>query len=274
MRSFSSALVTFYAAVLYAGHTLALRPQAFFTSPVTDGPSGIPNVEDAVNPVRKLRVAWLPLFSTNINQDDAPSMPRPRYDSHSTTPESERLDVDNRCNSWFTEGTFSMASQAAGFPNSGADGSIIVYPEELVRNLNNGLQTIAGLLRPLIAQFNVSAGDVVHLAGTLGLVGYNASSRTKPSLFFPSSLPRLSRLACQNGLRRLAEFKLAVTGLCGLACGLALLVLGYTTYPNSFLASPVFMIVPPAFRISVVPVIDCINDDKFGPTTRESWALA
>ncbi|KAJ6470373.1 hypothetical protein C8R45DRAFT_937285 [Mycena sanguinolenta] len=43
---------------------------------------------------------------------------------------------------------------------------------------------------------------------------------------------RLSRVACQNGLRRLAEFELAVTGLCGLACGLDLLALGYTTSPH------------------------------------------
>ena len=61
------------------------------------------------------------------------------------------------------QGPFSLAAQAAGLPNSGADGSIIVYPEELSRDLNNGLQTIAGLLAPLPEQFNVSAGDVVHV---------------------------------------------------------------------------------------------------------------
>ncbi|KAF7328588.1 Uracil phosphoribosyltransferase [Mycena sanguinolenta] len=40
------------------------------------------------------------------------------------------------------------------------------------------------------------------------------------------ALHRLSRWACQNGLRRLAEFKIAVTGLRGLAWGLVLLALG------------------------------------------------
>ncbi|KAJ6467306.1 hypothetical protein C8R45DRAFT_938662 [Mycena sanguinolenta] len=51
------------------------------------------------------------------------------------------------------------------------------------------------------------------------------------------SRARLSRRACQNGLRRLAEFELAVTGLDGLACGLALLVSDYTTTLHLFWAS-------------------------------------
>ncbi|KAJ6482747.1 hypothetical protein C8R45DRAFT_932344 [Mycena sanguinolenta] len=54
---------------------------------------------------------------------------------------------------------------------------------------------------------------------------------------------RLSRVACQNGLRRLAEFELAVTGLRGLACGLCLLVLGYSISLHSPLARPAFTVV-------------------------------
>ncbi|KAJ7933607.1 heme peroxidase [Mycena leptocephala] len=88
------------------------------------------------------------------------------------------------------QGPFSLQSQAAGLPNSGADGSFIVYPDELTRDLNHGLQTIAGLLRPLPEQFNVSAGDVVHLAGTIGLlafVGRPPPRHISPDGFLPNS---------------------------------------------------------------------------------------
>ncbi|KAJ6475582.1 hypothetical protein C8R45DRAFT_935223 [Mycena sanguinolenta] len=56
--------------------------------------------------------------------------------------------------------------------------------------------------------------------------------RRCPMMHNLEALERLSRVACQNGLRRLAEFELAVPGLRGLACGLALLVLGYTMSPH------------------------------------------
>ncbi|KAJ6464948.1 hypothetical protein C8R45DRAFT_1174244 [Mycena sanguinolenta] len=53
-----------------------------------------------------------------------------------------------------------------------------------------------------------------------------------PATVNTSIILTLSRVACQNGLRRLAELELAVTGLRGLACGLDLLALGYTTSPH------------------------------------------
>ncbi|KAF7354008.1 Peroxidase [Mycena venus] len=45
-----------------------------------------------------------------------------------------------------------------------------VDPNEVLRPDNNGLQNIVSLLQPLPAQFNVSAGDVLHLAGVLGVL--------------------------------------------------------------------------------------------------------
>lgn len=70
----------------------------------------------------------------------------------------------------YVTGTFSLALQAAGEPNGGADGSILVDPNEVLRTENNGLQNIVSLLSPLPAKFGVSAGDVLHLAGVLGVV--------------------------------------------------------------------------------------------------------
>ncbi|KAJ7061675.1 heme peroxidase [Mycena amicta] len=67
-------------------------------------------------------------------------------------------------------GTFSQALQASGLPNGAADGSLLTDPDEVQRADNNGLQNIVGLLKPLPAQFNVSAGDVLHLAGVLGVL--------------------------------------------------------------------------------------------------------
>ncbi|KAJ7302403.1 heme peroxidase [Mycena albidolilacea] len=67
-------------------------------------------------------------------------------------------------------GTFSLALEAAGLPNGGADGSMLVDPNEVLRAENNGLQNIVSLLNPLPAQFNVSPGDVLHLAGVLGVL--------------------------------------------------------------------------------------------------------
>ncbi|KAJ7221263.1 heme peroxidase [Mycena pura] len=67
-------------------------------------------------------------------------------------------------------GTFSLALQTAGQPNGAADGSMLVDPNEVLRAENNGLQNIVSLLKPLPGQFNVSAGDVLHLAGVLGVL--------------------------------------------------------------------------------------------------------
>ncbi|KAJ7583045.1 heme peroxidase [Mycena floridula] len=67
-------------------------------------------------------------------------------------------------------GTFSLALQAAGQPNGAADGSLLVDPNEVLRAENNGLQNIVAALRPLPGQFGVSPGDVLHLAGVLGVL--------------------------------------------------------------------------------------------------------
>jgi hypothetical protein len=61
-------------------------------------------------------------------------------------------------------GTFSLALQAAGRQNGGADGSMLVDPNEVLRPDNNGLQNIVSLLKPLPAEFNVSPGDVLHVS--------------------------------------------------------------------------------------------------------------
>ncbi|KAJ7583044.1 heme peroxidase [Mycena floridula] len=67
-------------------------------------------------------------------------------------------------------GTFSLALQAAGKPNGAADGSLLVDPNEVLRTDNNGLQNIVAALLPLPGQFNVTPGDVLHLAGVLGVL--------------------------------------------------------------------------------------------------------
>ncbi|KAF7366184.1 Peroxidase [Mycena venus] len=67
-------------------------------------------------------------------------------------------------------GTFSLALQENALPNGGADGSILTDPTEVLRTENNGLQSIVSLLQPLPAQFGVSAGDIVHVAGVLAVL--------------------------------------------------------------------------------------------------------
>ncbi|KAF5353722.1 hypothetical protein D9758_008611 [Tetrapyrgos nigripes] len=67
-------------------------------------------------------------------------------------------------------GTFSLSLEAAGKENGGADGSLLVDPDEVLRSENNGLQNIVALLKPMPERFNVSAGDVLHLAGTLAVL--------------------------------------------------------------------------------------------------------
>ncbi|KAJ7245892.1 heme peroxidase [Mycena haematopus] len=153
MRSFSLTLIAFCGAALHGINAYAMSPQMFFTSLGTDAPSGIPNVEDAVNPI------CIPYYGLRDAIMGGLFQGRCNLSAKSAV----RL-------SFHDAGTFSLASQAAGLPNSGADGSIIVYPGELLRDLNNGLQSIVGLLRPLPDKFNVSAGDVVHIAGILGVL--------------------------------------------------------------------------------------------------------
>ncbi|KAJ7850121.1 heme peroxidase [Mycena leptocephala] len=67
-------------------------------------------------------------------------------------------------------GTFSLTLQENALPNGGADGSILVDPTEVLRAENHGLENIVSLLKPLTAQFGVSPGDIVQLAGVLAVL--------------------------------------------------------------------------------------------------------
>ncbi|KAJ7061881.1 peroxidase [Mycena amicta] len=67
-------------------------------------------------------------------------------------------------------GTFSLRLGALGMPNGAADGSLLWDPTEVLRTENNGLQNITAALTPLPAKFNVSHGDVLQLAGVLGVL--------------------------------------------------------------------------------------------------------
>ncbi|KAJ7169217.1 heme peroxidase [Mycena crocata] len=119
--------------------------------------SGIPSVDNATNP---LCVPWYGIRD---------AMMRGMF-------QESRI---GRCNdaarasirlAFHDAGTFSLALQAAGLPNGGADGSILVDPNEVLRPENNGLQNIVSLLQPLPAQFGVAPGDILHLAGVLGVL--------------------------------------------------------------------------------------------------------
>ncbi|KAJ7142400.1 heme peroxidase, partial [Mycena epipterygia] len=52
-----------------------------------------------------------------------------------------------------------------------ADGSLLWDPNEVLRSENDGLTSIVNLLQPLHAQFgDVTPGDLLHLAGVLGVL--------------------------------------------------------------------------------------------------------
>ncbi|KAJ7679448.1 heme peroxidase [Mycena polygramma] len=67
-------------------------------------------------------------------------------------------------------GPFSLALQAKGLPNGAADGSMLTDGDEVKRGENSGLGPIVEALTPLPARFNVGPGDVLHLAGVLGVL--------------------------------------------------------------------------------------------------------
>ncbi|KAJ7640715.1 heme peroxidase [Mycena polygramma] len=69
-------------------------------------------------------------------------------------------------------GPFSLARQQKNLPNGAADGSLLVDNNggEGNRPENNGLQNIVAALKPIVKKYGVSPGDVLHLAGTLGVV--------------------------------------------------------------------------------------------------------
>ncbi|KAJ6526674.1 heme peroxidase [Mycena capillaripes] len=63
-------------------------------------------------------------------------------------------------------GTYQLADGLSG----GADGSMLTDSLEVQRAENNGLQNITAALLPLPAQFGLSPGDILHLAGVLGVM--------------------------------------------------------------------------------------------------------
>jgi len=94
-------------------------------------------------------------------------------------------------------GTFSLALQSAGLPNGGADGSMLTDPTEVLRNENSGLANIVSLLQPMPAKFGVPPGDIIQIAGVLGVlacpggplirawVGRNKALNTAPQGLLP-----------------------------------------------------------------------------------------
>ncbi|KAJ7907643.1 heme peroxidase [Mycena leptocephala] len=115
--------------------------------------SGIPTVDNAKNPLCKPWYAIRDAIMGGIY--------------HGRCGDSARASVRL---AFHDAGPFSLALQAAGQPNGAADGSMLVDPNEVLRPENNGLGNIVSLLQPLPAQFNVSAGDILHLAGVLGVL--------------------------------------------------------------------------------------------------------
>jgi hypothetical protein len=75
-------------------------------------------------------------------------------------------------------GTFSRELQDSALPNGGADGSILVDPNEVLRSENNGLQNIVSLLQPLPDQFGVSPGDIVQVR--FSNISVNSSFQSDP----------------------------------------------------------------------------------------------
>ncbi|KAJ7836420.1 heme peroxidase [Mycena leptocephala] len=120
--------------------------------PVGSG-SGIPNVTDAQNPVC---IPWYGIRDAIMG-----GLYQGRCGDNARA--AVRL-------AFHDAGTFSLALQANALPTGAADGSILVDPNEVLRSENNGLQNIVSLLKPMPAQFGVAPGDVLHLAGVLGVL--------------------------------------------------------------------------------------------------------
>ncbi|KAJ7142486.1 heme peroxidase [Mycena epipterygia] len=143
-----------------------------------DGGNGIPTVANAKNPLCKPWYAIRDAIMGGIYQGRCGDSARA----------SIRL-------AFHDAATFSLALKAAGQPNGAADGSMLTDPNEVLRPDNNGLQTIVGLLRPLPAQYNVSDGDILHLAGVLGVLACPGGpvvntyiGRTEPKNIAPDGL--------------------------------------------------------------------------------------
>ncbi|KAJ7096955.1 heme peroxidase [Mycena epipterygia] len=144
-------------------------PGAGGGDPVTG--SGIPNVTNAINPTcipwYGIRDAIMGGIFQGRCTDSARAAVRLAF--HDAGTYTANIFADFKL-TFFVAGTFSLALQAAGQPNGGADGSMLVDPNEVLRSENNGLQNIVSLLAPLPARFGVAPGDIVHLAGVLGVL--------------------------------------------------------------------------------------------------------
>ncbi|KAJ7064366.1 heme peroxidase [Mycena amicta] len=132
--------------------------------------SGIPNVTDSTKPHMRAVVQ-----RARCNH----GWPLPRYiPTYLLFMYDEHLYI-GRCTdnarasirlAFHDAGTFSLNLQANALPNGGPDGSILTDPLEVQRPENHGLEKIVSLLQPIVAQFGVSPGDVVQLAGILGVL--------------------------------------------------------------------------------------------------------
>ncbi|KAF7366154.1 Peroxidase [Mycena venus] len=146
--------------------------------PVTVTGCGIPNVTHAVNSVC---LPWYGIRDTIMSE-----IFQGRCGDNARA--AVRL-------SFHDAGTFSQELQDNALPNGGADGSILVDPNEVLRSENNGLQNIVSLLQPLPDQFGVSPGDIVQIAGILAVLACPGGpaitayvGRTPPQNIAPTGL--------------------------------------------------------------------------------------
>ncbi|KAJ7056412.1 heme peroxidase [Mycena amicta] len=120
-------------------------------------------------------------------------------------------------------GTFSLRLGALGLPNGGADGSFLTDPTEVLRPENKGLENITAALTPLPERFGVSPGDVLHLAGVLGVLSCPGGpridvylGRTPPKNIAPEGLLPSPNDPVPTLLGRFADMGFAPTDLIAL----------------------------------------------------------
>ncbi|KXN90157.1 Versatile peroxidase VPL1 [Leucoagaricus sp. SymC.cos] len=89
---------------------------------------------------------------------------------------------ENECGEEFHESLRLTFHDAIGFsPNTGgggADGSIVTFADtELKYHANGGVDGIVNVQKPLIAKYNISAGDFIQFAGAVGLTNCPGAPR-------------------------------------------------------------------------------------------------
>ncbi|KAJ7642884.1 hypothetical protein B0H17DRAFT_1148688 [Mycena rosella] len=99
---------------------------------------------------------------------------------------------------------FSLKLKAENKPNGAAVGSMLTDPNEVLHSKNSGLGKIAAALNPIPAMYNVSPGDVLHLAGVLGVLPAPADLRLRHTLAAsgPRTLPRMASFPPQQPGRK------------------------------------------------------------------------